>query len=164
MIPFQKRPTQRAPDLGYAPRFLGIFLALAESRFEGESTLPPQAGNAGRWAPGRNCRELARRQRTVAPASRTPRAHTCKCISNQVMDRHGVCFEAQGLIFCSSALAALMCPLLVISNTRSNGFHRAGRAPAPQMLRDQMCKGVSLVKSIGAQHGVQRTAGSLRVF
>ena len=40
----------RAPDLGYAPRFLGIFLALAESRFEGESTLPPQAGNASRWA------------------------------------------------------------------------------------------------------------------
>ena len=40
----------RAPDLGYAPRFLGIFLALAESRFEGESTLPPQAGNAHRWA------------------------------------------------------------------------------------------------------------------
>ena len=41
--------TQRAPDLGYAPRFLGIFLALAESRFEGETTLPPQAGNASRW-------------------------------------------------------------------------------------------------------------------
>jgi len=40
----------RAPDLGYAPRFLDIFLALAESRFEGESTLPPQAGNASRWA------------------------------------------------------------------------------------------------------------------
>jgi hypothetical protein len=43
-------PTQRAPDLGYAPRFLSFFLALAESRFEGESTLPPQAGNASRWA------------------------------------------------------------------------------------------------------------------
>jgi len=40
----------RAPDLGYAPRFLGIFEASAESRFEGESTLPPQAGNARRWA------------------------------------------------------------------------------------------------------------------
>jgi hypothetical protein len=40
--------TQRAPDLGYAPRFLGIFLALGLSRFEGESTLPPQAGNASR--------------------------------------------------------------------------------------------------------------------
>jgi hypothetical protein len=36
--------------LGYAARFLSIFLALAESRFEGESTLPPQAGNAHRWA------------------------------------------------------------------------------------------------------------------
>ena len=42
------RPTQRAPDLGYAPRFLSMFLAFAESRFEGESTLPPQAGNADR--------------------------------------------------------------------------------------------------------------------
>ena len=40
----------RAPDLGYAPRFLSMFLALAESRFEGDSTLPPQAGNASRWA------------------------------------------------------------------------------------------------------------------
>ena len=42
------RLTMRAPDLGYAPRFLGIFLASAESRFDGESTLPPQAGNANR--------------------------------------------------------------------------------------------------------------------
>ena len=42
--------TQRAPDLGYAPRFLDIFLALGVFRFEGESTLPPQAGNAHRWA------------------------------------------------------------------------------------------------------------------
>jgi hypothetical protein len=40
----------RAPDLGYAPRFSGIFLACAGFRFEGESTLPPQAGNASRWA------------------------------------------------------------------------------------------------------------------
>ena len=39
----------RAPDLGYAPRFLDSFLALSFSRFEGDSTLPPQAGNAGRW-------------------------------------------------------------------------------------------------------------------
>src|SRR3990172_6421085 len=44
------RLTMRAPDLGYAPRFLGIFLALGFSRFDGESTLPPQAGNASRWA------------------------------------------------------------------------------------------------------------------
>ena len=42
--------TMRASDMGYAPRFLGIFLAAAQSRFEGESTLPPQAGNASRWA------------------------------------------------------------------------------------------------------------------
>ena len=27
-----------------------MFLALAESHFESESTLPPQAGNAHRWA------------------------------------------------------------------------------------------------------------------
>ena len=42
--------TMRAPDLGYAPRFLSMFLARAEFRFESESTLPPQAGNASRWA------------------------------------------------------------------------------------------------------------------
>ena len=42
------RPTMRAPDLGYAPRFLGISLALSFSRFDGESKLPPQAGNASR--------------------------------------------------------------------------------------------------------------------
>jgi hypothetical protein len=40
----------RAPDLGYVPRFLSIFLALSVFRFDGESTLPPQAGNASRWA------------------------------------------------------------------------------------------------------------------
>ena len=44
------RLTMRAPDLGYAPRFLSFFLAFADSRFDGESTLPPQAGNASRWA------------------------------------------------------------------------------------------------------------------
>ena len=32
---------QGAPDLGYAPRFLSIFLALGFSRFEGESTPTP---------------------------------------------------------------------------------------------------------------------------
>jgi len=42
------RRTMRAPDLGHAPRFFGIFLALAGFRFAGESTLPPQAGNANR--------------------------------------------------------------------------------------------------------------------
>jgi hypothetical protein len=43
--------TRRAPDLGYGPRFLSICLAFGLSRFEGESTLPPQAGNTSRWAP-----------------------------------------------------------------------------------------------------------------
>ena len=42
--------TQRAPDLGYAPRFSSFFVALSLFRFVGESTLPPQAGNASRWA------------------------------------------------------------------------------------------------------------------
>jgi hypothetical protein len=41
-------PTQRAPDLGYAPRFLAFAVASSFFRFEGESTLPPQAGNASR--------------------------------------------------------------------------------------------------------------------
>jgi hypothetical protein len=48
MIEGVSHPTQRAPDLGWAPRFFGIFLACADSRFEGESALPPQAGNASR--------------------------------------------------------------------------------------------------------------------
>ena len=68
--------TQRAPDLGYAPRFFGISLALADSRFEGESTLPPQAGNASRWAPGRNYRGLARRHEELLQLAGTPRAVT----------------------------------------------------------------------------------------
>jgi hypothetical protein len=42
----------RAADLGYAPRFLSFFLAWAFHRFDGESTLPPQAANASRWAAG----------------------------------------------------------------------------------------------------------------
>lgn len=37
------RPTQRAADGGYAPRFLGIYLALGFFRFDGESpSHPPQ--------------------------------------------------------------------------------------------------------------------------
>jgi hypothetical protein len=46
----KKRPTQRAADLGYAPRYFGFFAAWNFSRFGGESTLPPQAPNASRWA------------------------------------------------------------------------------------------------------------------
>ena len=38
----------RAADGGYAARFLGIFLASAGFRFNGESTLPPTAANADR--------------------------------------------------------------------------------------------------------------------
>jgi hypothetical protein len=44
------RRTQRAADLGYAPRYFDIFLAWSFSRFDRESTLPPQAANASRWA------------------------------------------------------------------------------------------------------------------
>jgi hypothetical protein len=42
----------RAADGGYAARFLGICLALSYSRFDSESTLPPTAANADRWAAG----------------------------------------------------------------------------------------------------------------
>ena len=38
---------RRAAELGYAPRYLNIFVVF---RFEGESTLPLQAANAHRWA------------------------------------------------------------------------------------------------------------------
>jgi hypothetical protein len=40
--------TMRTPDLGYAARFLSVFVALSFFRFDGESTLPPQADNASR--------------------------------------------------------------------------------------------------------------------
>jgi hypothetical protein len=46
----KNRPTQRAADGGYAARFLSLFLALSFFRFDGESTLPPTAANADRWA------------------------------------------------------------------------------------------------------------------
>ena len=42
--------TPRAADLGYAPRFQAFFVASSVSRFGSESTLPPQAANASRWA------------------------------------------------------------------------------------------------------------------
>jgi hypothetical protein len=38
----------KAPDLGYAPRFLAFFMAWAESRFESGFTLRPLAANAHR--------------------------------------------------------------------------------------------------------------------
>ena len=46
----QRCPTQRAADGGYAARFFSFFVALGFSRLDGESTLPPTAGNASRWA------------------------------------------------------------------------------------------------------------------
>jgi len=42
--------TMRAADGGYAARFLSVFLASSLFRFDGESTLPPTAANASRWA------------------------------------------------------------------------------------------------------------------
>jgi len=44
-------PNKACTRLGVGPAFLSMFLALADSRFDSESTLPPQAGNANRWAP-----------------------------------------------------------------------------------------------------------------
>jgi hypothetical protein len=41
-------PNNACTRLGVRTAFFGIFLALAESRFNSESTLPPQAGNASR--------------------------------------------------------------------------------------------------------------------
>jgi hypothetical protein len=44
----QQRANNACTRLGVRTAFFSIFLAYAESRFEGESTLPPQAGNANR--------------------------------------------------------------------------------------------------------------------
>jgi hypothetical protein len=51
----KRRPTQRAADGGYAPRFLSVFAAWSFSRFESDSTLPPTAANASRWAVPERC-------------------------------------------------------------------------------------------------------------
>ena len=51
MMSWKKRaPNTACTRLGVGPAFFELFLALADSRFEGDSTLPPQAGNAHRWA------------------------------------------------------------------------------------------------------------------
>ena len=52
MCKFSDGPTQRAActRLGVRAAFLSMFLACVESRFGDKSTLPPQAGNASRWA------------------------------------------------------------------------------------------------------------------
>ena len=94
----------------------------------------------------------------------TPRAHTCKCISSQVIYRHGVCHVAQQVIYGSSAIAALRGPLSTTFIAQSNGFHRVGNVPAPQMLREGKSRRVSHARSIGAQQCVHLTLGSLRVL
>jgi hypothetical protein len=43
-------PNKACTRLGVRAAFLSIFLASAEFPFEGESTLPPQAAHACRWA------------------------------------------------------------------------------------------------------------------
>jgi hypothetical protein len=43
-------PLTKHIRLGVRAAFLSFFVALSCFRFEGESTLPPQAGNASRWA------------------------------------------------------------------------------------------------------------------
>jgi hypothetical protein len=49
-LAFRELPNTACTRLGVRAAFLSMFLAWADSRFEGESTLPPQAGNASRWA------------------------------------------------------------------------------------------------------------------
>jgi hypothetical protein len=43
-------PNTACTRLGVRTAFFELFLACREFRFDGESTLPPQAGNASRWA------------------------------------------------------------------------------------------------------------------
>ena len=43
-------PNNAALDWWESARFQVLYLACAEFRFDVESTLPPQAGNANRWA------------------------------------------------------------------------------------------------------------------
>jgi hypothetical protein len=50
LIHLELPPNTACTQLRVRATFLSMFLASAESRFEGESTLPPQAGNAHRWA------------------------------------------------------------------------------------------------------------------
>jgi hypothetical protein len=49
-ITVQVQANKACTRLGVRAAFLSMFLASAESHFEGEFTLPPQAGNASRWA------------------------------------------------------------------------------------------------------------------
>lgn len=46
--PYLVRPLTKHIRLGVGPAFFGSFLALAEPRFDGDSTVPPEAGNASR--------------------------------------------------------------------------------------------------------------------
>jgi hypothetical protein len=71
---------------------------------------------------------------------------------------------ATRFLYCSSAIAALWCPLFTRLIAKINGFHRAICFPAPQMPGEGKFKGVSLAQSIGAQQCVHLTLGSLRVL
>ena len=87
-IRFNPRLTQRAADLGYAPRYLGICLAWSFSRFDGESTLPPQAANASRWAAGSKAKNLLAGHEVSLQLFRTSSAAGCK-INSTPSDRGG---------------------------------------------------------------------------
>jgi hypothetical protein len=80
---YGRRPTQRAADGGYAARFLSIFVALSFFRFDGESTHPPTAAKAHRWAPVSNqkgywyCYEIydSRSNKCARPSAESTAVH-----------------------------------------------------------------------------------------
>ena len=100
----------------------------------------------------------------MAPASGTPRAHTCQFSDSQVIFRHGVCRMAQHVMYRSSALAALFCPLLVTSRARSNVIPRAASVPAPQMLREGKFKDISLASQAAPNKACTRRWGVCAFF
>ena len=83
--------------------------------------------------------------------SRTPRSE------------RGVCF-VKGRVSRSSALAALCCPLFTMSIAKSKVFHRAVCVPAPQMLRNRMFQGGSLVRSPSPNNASTRLVGVAAFF
>ena len=152
----------RAPDLGYAPRFLSFSLACAGFRFEGESTLPPQAGNARPLGAGRKSVELARRQRNMAPVLTHTPHRIMSCTSSQVLGRRGVCFHVRHIkarpqlrrydVRCSpgpSRRIMLFTELFV-----SSAANASGKQVPRSLAREISC----------AQQCVQLTSGTLRVF
>ena len=60
-------PNTACTRLGVRAAFFDIFLARGGFRFGGDSTLPPQAGNASRWAAEGKCTKIARQSGSLAP-------------------------------------------------------------------------------------------------